>query len=266
MVIVQSDLDALVKCSKDWHITFHNEKCKVMICKNKSPNINFNLELSMVNNATNERQTLEETTIERDLGIFISNDLKWESQAKHAAKKANSILGMLKRTFIYWDLSMVKTLYTTFVRPHLEYASSAWCLYRKKDIHTIEQIQRRATKLVPNIKHLTYEKRLEILGLTTLKERRERGDLIQYFKIANKFNLVNWYHPNKSMKSIESSGPAGNIRGNKHRLARQFTRNCDQREHFYSNRVVPLWNELSNEVVAAKTVNEFKNLIDKNKF
>ena len=68
------------------------------------------------------------------------------------------------------------------------------------------------------------------------------------------------------MKSIESSGSAGNRRGNKHRLARQFTRNCDQRENFYSNRVVPLWNELSNEVVAAKSVNEFKSLIDKNKF
>ena len=67
------------------------------------------------------------------------------------------------------------------------------------------------------------------------------------------------------MKSIESTGPAGNIRGSKHRLARQFIRNCDQREYFYSNRVVPLWNDLSNETVAAKTVNEFKNLIDKTK-
>ena len=41
----------------------------------------------MVNNATNERHTLEETSLERDLGIFIRNDLKWESQAKQVAKK-----------------------------------------------------------------------------------------------------------------------------------------------------------------------------------
>ena len=64
------------------------------------------------------------------------------------------------------------------VRPHLEYANSVWCPYKKGDIAGIEKVQKRATKLVISLKHLSYIERLRRLKLPTLKNRRLRGDII----------------------------------------------------------------------------------------
>ena len=104
-----------------------------------------------------------------------------------------SVLGMLKRTFTYWSCDSLKILYTTFVRPHLEYAASAWSPYLSKDIKILEAVQCRATKLVPCLKNLNYEARFKRLGLTTLEERQIRGDMIQYFKCVKGYRLGNRY-------------------------------------------------------------------------
>ena len=201
--------------------------------------------------------------MERDLGIQLSDDLKWHTQAITAANKANSVLGMLKRTIVYWNEKISKQLYVTYVRPHLEYAAPAWNPYRKHDEKMIENIQRRATKLAPSLKNIPYKDRLSKLGLTTLKERRERGDAIQYFKIFKGINKVEYVAPNRIAPAMNSTGPAANVRGFAHRLERQAVKGCDQREYFFSNRMVPIWNSLPEHIVNAKTTNEFKNLLDK---
>ena len=109
---------------------------------------------------------------------------------KKAANKANSVLSMLKRTFMYWSCDLLKTLYTTFVKPHLEYAASALSPYLSKDIKILEAVQRRATKLVPCLRALTYEEMLKRLGLSTLMDRRIRGDMIQYLSVLRE--LTRW--------------------------------------------------------------------------
>ena len=81
------------------------------------------------------------------------------------------------------------------------------------------------------------EERLKKLGLTTLKVRRERGDLIEYFKISKGYSKVDWHNPSKLTSSFFWEGPDGNIRGQKHILVKQYTR-ISHREHFILNRVV----------------------------
>ena len=61
--------------------------------------------------------------------------------------------------------------------PHLEYCIQAWRPYIKKDIDMVEQIQRRATKIIPELTDFSYEERLKECGLTTLDIRRLRGDI-----------------------------------------------------------------------------------------
>ena len=138
-----------------------------------------------------------------------------------------------------------------------------WAPYRKKGIKILESVQRRATKLVPKLKNLPYEERLSLLELTTLSQRRLRGDLIQYFKIEKGLNKVIWCKDNLPANSLSSDGPANNICGQNNRLKRQATKNCDQRENFFSNRIIPSWNDLPSHVVNSNSVNIFKNQLDK---
>ena len=120
-------------------------------------------------NANGTRQQLEETTVERDLGVLISADLKLRAQVEQAATKANRMLGRLKKAFRSRSFYLWRVLYTTYIRPHLEFTIQAWSPHLKQDIAKLEQIQHRATKTITVIKHLSYQQRLLRLGLTTLK-------------------------------------------------------------------------------------------------
>ena len=205
---------------------------------------------------------IQETSLESDLGVMVKNNLRWTDHITQSVLKANSVLGMLRRTFVNWNANNFLVLYKAYIRPQLEYCSCIWNPYLKKDIKLLESVQRRATKMVPQLKSSNYESRLANLELSTLKDRRDRGDLIQYFKIVRSYNLVTWHSINKQAPSIGTNCPASHIRGANHRLERQFT-NSEIRNQFLSNRIVPHWNNLPNEVVSAKSINGFKNKLDK---
>ena len=67
---------------------------------------------------------------------------------------------------------------------------------------------------------------------------RNRGDAIQFFKFNEGYKKAICHHPNSLTNSLQITGPAGRIRGEKHRLARQYTKNCDQRDNFFTNRIL----------------------------
>ena len=66
---------------------------------------------------------LEELKVEKDLGIFISNDIDWSHHINYAIKKANKQLGRIKHAFEFIDESIISLLYKSLVRPHLEYGA-----------------------------------------------------------------------------------------------------------------------------------------------
>ncbi|CAF0977783.1 unnamed protein product [Brachionus calyciflorus] len=101
------------------------------------------------------------------------------------------MLGMIRKSIKFLDKRNITVLYKSLVRPHLEYAISSWSPYYIKDINELEKVQRRATRMVPELRGLSYADRLSKMDLTNLQMRRERSDLIQMYKIINKFEKVN---------------------------------------------------------------------------
>ena len=118
----------------------------------------------------------------------------------------------------------------------------------------LERIQRRATKLIVNIRNLSYEDRLKRLGLQSLKTRRLRGELIEVFKILNGFDLVG--------PGLLALAPHGVTRSNGFKLqGKRFQ--TDVAKNFFANKIINEWNNLPRDVVHSQTINMFKNRLDK---
>jgi hypothetical protein len=175
---------------------------------------------------------------------------------------ANGVLASLKNSFKYWTPENFRKLYTAFFRPHLEYCTPVWNPTLKKDILRLERVQRRATKIVPCLRNLDYSARLTAIGITTLKTRRDRGDLIQMFKFTNKQNAVTLHALSNIPVRATLDTPSSNLRNSKPRLTRQIS-NVKARENFFTNRIVPNWNALPETIINSTSTNNFKNNLDK---
>jgi len=176
---LQSDLDRLGKWAEEWQLSFNVDKCKIM---HFGGSRNEEAKYTMMKADNLQKSFLEETTLEKDLGVWFNNSLKPVDHIAHAVSKANQILGLIRRTFTYMDSQLMKQLFTALVRPHLEYGNVIWHPYLKKDIEMIDRVQHRATRMVPGLSKLNYEDRLRRMELPTPEYRRCRGDAIEVYK------------------------------------------------------------------------------------
>ena len=162
---LQDDLNRLMEWAEIWQLSFNLEKCKSLhigkhVYKMKG-------------------KTLKQVVGEKDLGLNIDNELKFHTQTTAAIKKkANTVLGVIKRSFAYFDNVTLPLLSKSLVRSHLEYGNVVWGSFYKEDTKKIERVQRRATKLIPEIHNRPYQERLIYLKLPSLVYRRSRGDMI----------------------------------------------------------------------------------------
>ena len=122
--------------------------------------------------------------------------------------KCQQILSIIKRSFDFIDENIMTLLYSTLVRPIIEYSNVIWAPHLRKHINMIEAVQRRATRIVPNLKNLNYHERLKKLNLYSLAYRRRRGDLIQVFKLMHSIDNVDYsylFEINFQFNSIQFS-------------------------------------------------------------
>lgn len=251
---LQQELNQFESWTQHSLLKFHPDKCKVLRFKPK------NKTTEVTDKYTVGNTIMEAVSKFDDLGITFTEDLSFHEHISKKVKKANSLAGMLRRTFIHLDQQNFKQLFTSIVRPHLEYGAAVWNPHQKGLINTIENVQRRATKQLPLMSEIPYKDRLKLLQLPTLEYRRYRGDMIEAYKLSH------------SIYDIKATEGIVNFSNNeytqyelrKHNYAFRKERwSKDVKRFSFKNRIADQWNNLPEAIVNAPTLNTFKNRLDK---
>ena len=173
---LQKGLDGLTQWQNDWQMRFNASKCYVMHLSKKRNNIekDYTLNNCVIGNVKHQAY----------LGVQLSDDLKWS----HHIRTATKILGVVRRNLRLCSRILKETAYKTLVRPHLEYASTVWDPHLKKDINSLDRVQRSAARFVSN--NYDYSEGymtsiLKDLNWDSLVSRRTSARLIMLYKIVN---------------------------------------------------------------------------------
>ena len=191
----------------------------------------------------------------KDLGIFLSDNLKWATHVNRIYRNAmfsSYHIVRFSRTHNIWVLLK---LYKTYVRPKVEYSTPTWSPSLKGDIRKIEKIQEDFTRYACrrcNIPYKDYSDRLIKLNLQSLELRRKVNDLLFLFKTINGTTGLNF----EEHFSIRPT--TYNLRGNKMHIKTNFDSFNTHWCNSFFRRVVEYWNVLPIDVKSSRTVNQFK--------
>ena len=251
---MQYVLDKVVEWADLWQMQYNGDKCKVLHFGRQNTGAHY-----AMGGYAPAGSILEKPALEKDLGVIISTDLKPALQCQAAAKKANSVLGRMARAISYRDKRVWLSLYKVYVRPILEYCVQAWRPWMAKDVKVLEDVQKRAIRMTSGLKGDSYEKKLKEVKMTSLEERRQRGDIIQTWKILNGKDQVqenHWFQ-----RYTENQGPETRLSSNSVNLRHKPFR-TDVRRHSYGVRVPKIWNDIPMEVRSEVKINQLKNKYD----
>ena len=237
---VVKDLALLEEWENIWLLRFNADKCKILhIDKNDNPNREYVLDGTV----------LKSIESECDLGLHTTSQFNWNVNIKNAIAKANRMISWVARNMISRDRDVMLLVYKSLIRPHIEYCVQIWSPMPRHGnwatILELEKVQRKFTRLVEGIGLLPYGERLAKLGLTTLAERRIRGDLIETYKITS--GSVNY-----CSTLFRKSRSGLNL------LRRDTSRSDKLRSDYLSERVIDYWNKLPAYVKLSENVNTFK--------
>ena len=234
--LLQSDLDQLSTWSSEWRLLFNESKCSLLSFTSSSSRNASNLFPYYINN-----REVVACAYHKDLGITMSNDLSWSKHTTQITCNAYRILGLLRRSFsAISSTATKKRLYVSLVRSQLLYGSQIWKPALIKDIRSLEQIQRRATKFILNDNSLDYKSRLMKLHLLPLMMTLELQDILFFVRSlkqsglqCSSFNILQYIS--------FSTNPT---RSGSHRKLIQPIVKTTRHKNFYFNRFPLLWNSL----------------------
>ncbi|GAB0205407.1 mitochondrial enolase superfamily member 1 [Grus japonensis] len=142
---IQRDLCRLERWAHASRMKFNKAKCTVLHMGRCNPKHNYRL----------GRERIESSPEKKDLGVLIDEKLNMSWQCVLAAQKANHVLGCIKRRVTSRSREVILPLHSALVRPHLEYCIQLWGPQYRRGMELLEKVQRRATKLIKGLEHLS---------------------------------------------------------------------------------------------------------------
>ena len=248
--VLQKDLDELYNWSQKWAMSFNVSKCFVMRVTNARKNIHGG-------NYTMGGETMTITDTSPYLGVTLSKDLKWNNHVDNIVRKANKVLGLLRRNLYRAPQKIKETAYKTLVQPRLEYCSPIWSPHQLYLKEKVEAVQKRAARFVLRRPHLKSQpdsvtEMLHELKWQSMEERRNQQSIVLMWKILKgQVAVPASYHPQQSSCNYNTRD------SNEHTLTRQQPR-IDAMKYSFFPRTIPLWNALPYETAAVPSVEMLK--------
>lgn len=229
---LQSELENLGAWSATWQLKISESKCSVLHLGSRNPGLTYsinNCQLPSVDGC-------------RDLGIHVTQALKFKAHCTQIAAKAYKVINMLFRCFLTSNQEAIITAYKAFVIPILEYGAPVWSSQFLLDIDLIESTQRYFTRRLFGRmgKDTTtpYPERLRQLNLEPLELRRLHADLCLCYKIVH-------HDIDISLSDFFSQPPPATVTTRGHSLKLYSKRaKTDIFKHSFAYRVVAIWNAL----------------------
>ena len=191
---------------------------------------------------------------------MISDNLKWDKHVNFVYKKAVSRSYNIMKSFATKNIWTLKKLFTTYIRPTVEYNTCVWSPYLKKDVYKIECVQKQFTRwafLRCGIPFTSYEDRLAKIGLQSLEDRRIRSDLKLMFRIV--YGLVDL----KFDDFFCFNHSDYQLRGNRIKIFPKARFSNTQWNGSFFVRGPKFWNVLPHDIVSSITFQTFESKLNR---
>ena len=227
-------------------MTFNAAKCKFMLISRRR---NASYPSMFLNN-----HPLERVECYKYLGLLLSSNLSWSDHINSTCAKARKLVGLLYRQFSRnASPEIMARLYTSLVRPHLEYGAQVWHPHLAKDTNALENVQKFGLRVCSQQWTTSYQELLELFHLPSLENRRLFMSLSTFFKIIH--NLV--YFPTMYHPTPLSSSPRF---GHNVQFRVPLAHTNSLKFSFLPN-ITTLWNHLPAHAVNCTTLPTFKHYI-----
>ena len=249
--LLQQDINALQRWCNQNIMKFNVSKCKYMIISRKLSPLQPQAPLVI------ETTPLVRVSEFKYLGVWLSEKLDWSYHIQAITKTAVKTVGMLYRRFYkFASTQTLVKMYTTVVRPLLEYAAPVWDPHQQSLKAALERVQKLAIRMCAKDWSASYYDLLSDFNLPTLNERRKLLKLSFFYQIQN----GHFHCPSSSVHLNPMDLRLRNHDSTRLAIGGPAPHTCSYDASFYPD-AVRLWNELPSEVRLVGSVSSFKKAV-----
>jgi hypothetical protein len=246
---LQNDIDKISVWAKNWLVTFNPSKTvSLLFSKKRNPVQHPPLLM--------ENQTIAQLADHKHLGVLLSHDCSWNAHIQLIKEKAWKRVHILRKLKFRLNRKSLETIYTSFIRPCIEYADVVWDNCLQADKEDLQKIQNEAGRIVSGATKLVSINELHNeLGWESLSERRRKHKLCLFYKMCHN-STPSYLSELLPTKFGANSRHANNF----HTLS--------SRSNTYFNSFLPStireWNKLPEPTKACRSLASFKRHLNSN--